>query len=44
MDVTQELFTLRAVRPWHRLLREAAGAPSLQALKAGMDGIPGSLN
>jgi len=31
------------VRPWHRLPREAVGAPSLEVLKARLDGALGSL-
>jgi len=33
-----------AVRCWHRLPREAVGAPSLEAPKAGLDGAQGSLS
>jgi len=32
------------VRPWHRLPREAVGAPSLEALKARLDGALGRLS
>jgi len=31
------------VRPWHRLPREAVDAPSLEVLKARLDGALGSL-
>jgi len=34
----------RAGRRWHRLLREAVDAPSLEAFKAGLDGTLGSLS
>jgi len=34
-------LTQRAVRPWHRLPEEAMDAPSLQELKARLDGNPG---
>jgi len=34
----KKFFTLRAVRPWHRLPREAVDAPSLAVLKARLDG------
>jgi len=33
----------RVVRQWHRLLREAVGAPSLEDLKARLEGALGSL-
>jgi len=32
------------VRQWHRLPREAVGAPSLELLKARLDGALGSLS
>jgi len=32
------------VRCWHRLPREAVGAPSLEVLKARLDGALGSLS
>jgi len=32
------------MRHWHRLLREAVGAPSLEALRARVDGVLGSLS
>jgi len=32
------------VRAWHRLPREAVGAPSLEGLKARLDGALGSLS
>jgi len=32
------------VRHWHRLPREAVGAPSLEVLKARLDGALGSLS
>ena len=30
-------FTVRVVRHWHRLPREAVGAPSLETLKVRLD-------
>ena len=36
----KKFFTQRVVRYWHRLPREL-GAPSLEVLKAGLDGAPG---
>ncbi|KFR12122.1 hypothetical protein N306_10402, partial [Opisthocomus hoazin] len=43
LDIKKKFFTLRAVRPWHRLPREAVSAPSLEALKARLDGAFSSL-
>jgi len=39
-----KFFTERAVRHWHRLSRKAWGAPSLEVLKARLDGALGSLS
>ena len=39
----ENFFTLGVVRPWHRLPREAVGAPSLETFKDGLDGVLGSL-
>ena len=36
-------FTMRVVRPWHRLPREAVAAPSLAVFKARLDGALGNL-
>ena len=36
-------FTQRVVTHWHRLPKEAVGAPSLQAFKARLDVALGSL-
>ena len=44
LGVRKKLFTERAVRQWHRLLREAVDAPSLEVLKARSDGALGSLS
>lgn len=30
-------FSQKVVRPWHRLLREAVGFPSLEMLRARLD-------
>ncbi|KFP10866.1 hypothetical protein Z169_00258, partial [Egretta garzetta] len=37
LDIRKEFFTLRVVRHWHRLPREAVDAPSVEALKARLD-------
>ena len=38
LDIRKKFFTLRVVRPWHRVPREAVAAPSLAVLKARLDG------
>ena len=43
LDVRGKFFTRRVVRCWHRLLREAVDAPSLEVFKARLDGTLGSL-
>ena len=43
MDAGRKFFARRAVRQWHRLPRGAVDAPSLEVLKAGLDGALGTL-
>jgi len=43
LDVRKKFFTHRVVSGWHRLPREAVDAPSLEALKARLDGALVSL-
>ncbi|KFO77066.1 hypothetical protein N303_13388, partial [Cuculus canorus] len=43
LDIRKKFFTMRAVRHWHRLPREAVAAPSLEVFKARLDGALGSL-
>ena len=43
LDVRKKQFTSKVVRHWHRLSREAAGAPSLEAFQTWLDGHLGSL-
>ena len=38
MDIRKAFFAVRVVRHWDRLPREVAGAPSLEASKARLDG------
>ena len=40
----KKLFTMRVVRAWHRLPREAVVIPSLEVPKARLDGALGSLS
>jgi len=42
-DVRKKFFTMRVVRPWHRLPREAVAAPSLAVFKARLDGALSNL-
>ncbi|KFV59291.1 hypothetical protein N341_12046, partial [Tyto alba] len=37
LDIKKKLFTVRVVRHWHRLPREAVDAPSLEGFKARLD-------
>jgi len=39
----EEILNVRVVRHWHRLPSEAVDAPSLEALKARLDGAVSSL-
>lgn len=39
----KKLFSLRAVRPWHRLLRKAVHAPTPAVLRARLDGVLSNL-
>jgi len=43
LDIRKRFFTLRVVRPWHRLPREAVAAPSLEVFKARLDGALSNL-
>ncbi|KFQ72863.1 hypothetical protein N335_13839, partial [Phaethon lepturus] len=43
LDVRKKLCTVRVVRHWNRLPKEAVDAPSLEAFKARLDGALGSL-
>jgi len=43
LDIRKKFFTLRVVRPWHRVPREAVAAPSLAVFKARLDGALSNL-
>ncbi|KFQ41086.1 hypothetical protein N332_06227, partial [Mesitornis unicolor] len=43
LDIRKKVFTVRVVRHWHRLPREAVDAPSLEVFKARLDGALSSL-
>ncbi|KFQ39899.1 hypothetical protein N332_01989, partial [Mesitornis unicolor] len=43
LDIRRKFFTVRVVRHWHRLPREAVDAPSLEVFKARLDRALSSL-
>ena len=43
MDIRKKFFTVRVMRPWPRLPREAVAAPSLAGFKARLDGALSNL-
>jgi len=43
LDIRKKFFTMRVVKHWHRLPREAVAAPSLAVLKARLDGVLSNL-
>ncbi|KFQ06325.1 hypothetical protein N330_10093, partial [Leptosomus discolor] len=43
VDVRKKFFTVRVVRHWNRLPREAVDAPSLRVFKARLDGALSNL-
>ncbi|GAB0197528.1 triadin [Grus japonensis] len=43
LDIKKKFFTIRVVRPWHRLPREVVDAPSLEVFKSRLDGASSNL-
>ncbi|KFR05438.1 hypothetical protein N306_07285, partial [Opisthocomus hoazin] len=43
LDIRKKFFTMRVVRHWNRLPREAVDAPSLEVFKAALDGALSNL-
>ncbi|KFV50650.1 hypothetical protein N341_10176, partial [Tyto alba] len=43
LDIRKKLFTVKVVRHWGRLPREAVDAPSLEVFKARLDGALSNL-
>ncbi|GAB0181777.1 hypothetical protein GRJ2_000643000 [Grus japonensis] len=43
LDIMKKFFTVRVVRHWNRLPREAVDAPSLEVFKARLDGAFGNM-
>jgi len=42
-DIRKKFFTMRVVKHWHRLSRQAVDAPSLELFKARLDGALSTL-
>jgi len=43
LAIRNKFFTMRVLRHWHRLPREAVDAPSLEVFKARLDGALSNL-
>ncbi|KFM03001.1 hypothetical protein AS27_15501, partial [Aptenodytes forsteri] len=43
LDISKKFFTVRVVRHWNRLPREAVDAPFLEVFKARLDGTLSNL-
>jgi len=43
LNIRKDFFTMRVVKPWHRLPREVVDAPSLETFKVRLDGALSNL-
>ncbi|KFR17802.1 hypothetical protein N306_11513, partial [Opisthocomus hoazin] len=43
LDIRKKFFTVKVVKHWHRLPREAVDTPSLDVFKARLDGALSNL-
>ncbi|KFQ70196.1 hypothetical protein N335_01499, partial [Phaethon lepturus] len=43
LDIRKKFFTMRVLRHWNRLPREAVDAPSVETFKARLDGALSNL-
>ncbi|KFQ49345.1 hypothetical protein N333_02045, partial [Nestor notabilis] len=43
LEIRKKFFTVRVVRPWHKLPKEAVNAPSLSVFKARLDRALGNM-
>ncbi|KFO60068.1 hypothetical protein N302_10794, partial [Corvus brachyrhynchos] len=43
LNIRKKIFTVRVVRHWYRVPREAVDAPSLEVFKARLDGALSNL-
>ena len=43
LDIKKKIFTVRVVRHWNRLSREAVDAPSMETFKVRLDSAPSNL-
>ncbi|KFR03118.1 hypothetical protein N306_07778, partial [Opisthocomus hoazin] len=43
LDIRKKFFTMRVVKHWNRLPREAVDAPSMEVFKARVDGALSNL-
>ncbi|KFQ49344.1 hypothetical protein N333_02044, partial [Nestor notabilis] len=43
LEIRKKFFTVRVVRPWHRLPREAVAGTPLELFKARLDGALSNL-
>ncbi|KFQ77368.1 hypothetical protein N335_01481, partial [Phaethon lepturus] len=43
LGIRKKFFTMRVVKPWHRLPREVVDAPSLETFQVRLDGALSNL-